>query len=74
MSLELFLLIIILILCIFNAISIFIIGGVIARNREDIIDIASVMTSIPTQEKNLHPRGRRYDIEGQLEDVQELSS
>lgn len=64
---EIFLLTIILILCIFNAVSIFVIGGAVARNTEDIANVTSVMTSVPKQK---NPRGRRYDPEPQLEDIQ----
>jgi hypothetical protein len=63
---EIFLLTIILILCIFNAVSIFVVGGAVARNTENIGTMASVMTSVP---KQTQPRGRRYDPESQLEDI-----
>jgi hypothetical protein len=64
---ELFLLIIILILCIFNSVSIFLIGGIVARSREDISELSSVITSVPAQRG--YPSGRRYDPESQLEDI-----
>ena len=60
------LIVIILILCVLNLLSIIMIGALVVRNTEGIGDLYSILTSMPPPEP---PKGRRFGPDDGLVDV-----
>lgn len=68
------LLVVVLILCIFNALSLFVLGSVLMKNTEILNDIASIYTSIPHKPKKFtEVAGFRMDAEENLIEVDKTS-